>query len=1040
MAKIKTRARTLDMLGRQQIAGIPTALSELFKNAHDAYAENVEVDYIRKQNLLILRDDGLGMSRDEFESRWLTIGTDSKYEHYSSIDMPSTDFNKKKRVVMGEKGIGRLAIAAIGPQVIVLTRKKNYLLDENGEMIPLIKDLKEGEKQEYKFELSDLTIALVNWSLFELPGLDLDDIEIPMETIEGGKYLTTDVFTRLLSDTKKNYKVIAQAKIEQFKRTKEYEKLQGIISPSELLEEIKIILGLKKIEDELLSFSNINPDIVKMIKEGPSLFDNGHGTHFIISSVEETLIDDIEDYGKNKKEGASKLEKGLLGFTNTMNPNERPPIIAKFRYHTLDNFRDELIGEDVFFTPDEFQMADHHIEGEFNEYGQFVGKVSIYGEEEKEYVLPWLDGKGNKTLCGKFSFKLAYVQGSLKDTKLPHDIWKDITAKTDKIGGLYVYRDGIRILPYGDVDYDFLHIEKRRTKRYSSFFSYRRMMGYVELSREKNNTLQEKAGREGFIENTAYRQFKKILENLFIQLAQDVFNDGGDYSDLFIQKRDRLNKDYENLKKRNSSVSKKREQLSKNLDKFFLKSHELYWKNEVERIKCNTLSRLGKITSDDIDNVDDLIYKIEKDVRSEFARLDDELIISRPSGVGLTKTLSDDWDQYLTYKKSVSENVIKPVKKELSSVLMSIENTHYSSEQIKDRMVKSVESLIDYHDRQIKKRTSVLGETLSDIQGWIKKDISKSREEAKTNFNNSLSSLISLDASSRDPEYLAGVKIKVEESIEDVSKNTVDGIDELIAQLNTTKINTDENVMSSNALLASLETQLEILKEEVDNNTELAQLGMSIGVIHHEFSSHIRNVRAGIRELQPLVIKSKKATIALNRIRVSFEHLDGYLKLFTPLSRRLNRKKVKVTGASIYDFIFELFSERIEEQDIELIIEDGFKTSYIETYTSTILPAFVNIVDNAIYWASRIETGRYIKFGFSDGGFYITDSGPGVALKDRDVIFEFGFSRKYQGRGMGLYITKQTLDQEDLDLTLAHYKATEGATFIIAPKSESKVS
>ena len=43
----KARARTLDMLGRQQIAGIPTAISELFKNAHDAYAERVEVDYYR---------------------------------------------------------------------------------------------------------------------------------------------------------------------------------------------------------------------------------------------------------------------------------------------------------------------------------------------------------------------------------------------------------------------------------------------------------------------------------------------------------------------------------------------------------------------------------------------------------------------------------------------------------------------------------------------------------------------------------------------------------------------------------------------------------------------------------------------------------------------------------------------------------------------------------------------------------------------------------------------------------------------------------
>ena len=42
MARFRTRARTVDMLGRQQIAGIPTAISELFKNAHDAYADHVE--------------------------------------------------------------------------------------------------------------------------------------------------------------------------------------------------------------------------------------------------------------------------------------------------------------------------------------------------------------------------------------------------------------------------------------------------------------------------------------------------------------------------------------------------------------------------------------------------------------------------------------------------------------------------------------------------------------------------------------------------------------------------------------------------------------------------------------------------------------------------------------------------------------------------------------------------------------------------------------------------------------------------------------
>ncbi|WP_420026944.1 hypothetical protein ACN9LS_16300 [Escherichia coli] len=53
MAKIRTKARALDMLGRQQIAGIPTALSELFKNAHDAYADNVEVDFFLGKKIFL---------------------------------------------------------------------------------------------------------------------------------------------------------------------------------------------------------------------------------------------------------------------------------------------------------------------------------------------------------------------------------------------------------------------------------------------------------------------------------------------------------------------------------------------------------------------------------------------------------------------------------------------------------------------------------------------------------------------------------------------------------------------------------------------------------------------------------------------------------------------------------------------------------------------------------------------------------------------------------------------------------------------------
>ena len=47
MAQFKTRARALDLLGRQQIAGIPTAINELIKNAYDAYADHFDASYLR---------------------------------------------------------------------------------------------------------------------------------------------------------------------------------------------------------------------------------------------------------------------------------------------------------------------------------------------------------------------------------------------------------------------------------------------------------------------------------------------------------------------------------------------------------------------------------------------------------------------------------------------------------------------------------------------------------------------------------------------------------------------------------------------------------------------------------------------------------------------------------------------------------------------------------------------------------------------------------------------------------------------------------
>lgn len=155
MARFRARARTLDMLGRQQIAGIPTAISELFKNAHDAYADRVEVDFYRSDGLFILRDDGLGMTQEDFKDRWLTLGTESKLGANTGLRPPPVDPRKSQRPVLGEKGIGRLAIGAIGPQVLVLTRARR------------------GDA------LSDLTVALSSGASFSAPELISKRLRFP---------------------------------------------------------------------------------------------------------------------------------------------------------------------------------------------------------------------------------------------------------------------------------------------------------------------------------------------------------------------------------------------------------------------------------------------------------------------------------------------------------------------------------------------------------------------------------------------------------------------------------------------------------------------------------------------------------------------------------------------------------------------------------------------------------------------------------------------------------------------------------------------
>ncbi|MEZ9998971.1 ATP-binding protein [Vibrio lentus] len=261
-------------------------------------------------------------------------------------------------------------------------------------------------------------------------------------------------------------------------------------------------------------------------------------------------------------------------------------------------------------------------------------------------------------------------------------------------------------------------------------------------------------------------------------------------------------------------------------------------------------------------------------------------------------------------------------------------------------------------------------------------------------------------------------------------------VDHISDQIQTIREGSERNSISGSKLTEILESEYEHLKEVNEQNSEMVHLGMAIGIIHHEFNGNVLGIRRALRGMQPWANKNEKLNLIYQDIRNGFEHLEGYLKLFTPLTRRLARKKVTITGKAVSDFVNGVFGDRLASENIQLKVTDQFLKQSMVGYTSTIYPAIINLVDNSIFWLGKASGEKAITLDATSTGFIIKDSGPGIPTIDNENVFEFAFSRKPSGRGMGLYIVRKTLKDEGFEILLAPYNPNEGACFTISPEQE----
>jgi signal transduction histidine kinase len=983
MSRFRTRARAVDMLGRQQIAGIPTAISELFKNAHDAYADHVEVDFYRRDGLLVLRDDGIGMSREDFEDRWLTIGTESKLS--IGKNTAPRDLDKPLRPIMGEKGIGRLAIAAIGPQLLVLTRPKS------GSVRPI-------------------TVAYINWAIFAIPAVNLDQIEIPTVEFDGDHLLTRRDVANLVETARRNLKEIAPARMDAVRTVR-----------------------------DLMDRFDVDPAEIYGSFAEPLLGGDGHGTHFLILPTDESLPVAID--APDDEWNAPPLVKTLLGFTNTMTPGHADPLIsAAFRDHKLDGTVDNVIEPGRFFTPAEFDEADHHIEGDFDEFGQFRGTVTVYGEPTTGHVVNWPGAGGVPTACGSFRISLAIVQGTNAESTLPADEWVRITRKMNRIGGLYIYKDGIRVLPYGNPDYDFVDIELNRTKGMAYYyFSYRRMFGVVQITSRENGALSEKAGREGFRENRAYRQFRDILRNFFVQIAADFFREGGLRATTYVDKKSEISRIEKARRKQEKLAASRRATISAELESFFRKIENGEPAQEVESIIHDLSAELSAASEASEPQVAaNVIVAAESRARKRFEAIASEYRVSVPRGLGLTKRLKRELQAQQREFQRLVTDVVTPRAQEAERL---ISEATQAADVLVDRRLR-FDAAVAEAVADARRGVTTAADGVRRASAEAAERVAGIARDAATRLEQRVRDVVvrvqHLDIGALDNDQAVAARAEVEEELRRASADEIELLGALAEQVRRIRVETDADTgfMTDLDATEALEEEVLALREQSEADLELAQLGMAIQVITHEFDAAIRGVRRAIRELSTWAATNPELKRLYNDLRKSFDHLDGYLALFTPLQRRLYQKRVAIHGAEIMKFIVDLFGDRIRRHNVQLDVTSKFKRHRLVARPSTIYPVFVNLVDNAMFWLADVQRERVIRMDVEEDRLLVSDTGPGIAARDRDSIFEMGFSRRPGGRGMGLYISRAVLAKEGYSLNVVEPRLGHGSTFEIRRLTE----
>ncbi|MCP1111460.1 ATP-binding protein [Ohessyouella blattaphilus] len=617
--KIKPYARLITMLGDQLIKNELIALVELIKNSYDADSDWVKVSFINfdenffitKDSCIRIEDEGCGMNTQILKKHWLNPATPDKLNRKRK----QNDGEKiGRRILQGEKGIGRFAVFKLGRNVTIKTRRQ--LQNDEGAFID------EGEQFEnvltYNFSKYDDDFLTEGGKEKELY---LDNLEVELEEREPREIVDKDISFGARKKRRKPYGTIIE------------------------ISDLKANWSVKKVE-------KIQEDIGKL----QPIFSKDELDDFSIWIYKDEVL--YESSAKYKKE-LIKLLNNKSVFKITQGSYKPDGNIIQFNIN----------GQQL-----KFSFHDSELNG-LKIFRDYFNKNPNY-----------------KTECGRFEFEFyVFDFNSTLDDQTKYTLDKN-EKEMIKRHRIYLYRDGIRVMPYGDPEDDWLRIDVTRgTESASSFLSNDQVVGYVNISQKENPKLKDKTNREGLIEDgQALSDFIAILQIVLRYIRKSP------YAKYLINKKNKQELDRIKKGEPQELIKNAKDKYENNVEiNRFLNTFEKSYSNEKrvleERIrKTENLAAVG-LSIETASH--DIMLLMNRTLKQQ-----DDLISDVSSGVALD-------EDYLINQLTVVRGSLSMIEAQLKNIQLLFPSTKNRTKNI--RVKEIVEKVFYFYKKSFNEKSIV---------------------------------------------------------------------------------------------------------------------------------------------------------------------------------------------------------------------------------------------------------------------------------------------------------------------------------------------